>query len=129
MEDLINTATGYVMPVYDIAFAWIVNPANWVQFALLVAAYLIAVVVTRKVNPRLKSALTPADGNQSLLSKLRRFVLLFLPLLLPLFAFAFTAIGEQVTRSVFGSGDVIAFGKRVFLFLSLIHISEPTRPY
>ena len=44
---------------------------------------------------------------------------MFLPLLLPLFAYGFTAIGEQVARSLFGSGAVIAFGKRLFLFLAL----------
>lgn len=119
MNDLLNTGLGYVMPVIDIALAWIINPANWVQFALLVAAYVLAVVITRKVNPRLIKALTPAADNQSILAKTRRFVLIFMPLLLPLLAFALTAIGEQVTRSIFGAGDVIAFGKRVFLFLAV----------
>ena len=32
---------------------------------------------------------------------------------------AFTDIGEALTRSIFGSGAVIAFGKRVFLFLTI----------
>ena len=45
-------------------------------------------------------------------------MLIFLPLLLPLLAYGFTGIGEQITRSIFGSGEVIAFGKRVFLFLA-----------
>lgn len=119
MEDLINTVFGYVTPVLDFAIAWMINPANWVQFALLVGAYVLAVVITRKVNPRLQKALTPAEDSQTPLSKARRFVLIFIPLALPLLAFALTAVGEQVTRSVFGSGEVIAFGKRVFLFLAV----------
>ena len=41
------------------------------------------------------------------------------PLILPLLAYALTGIGESVTRSVFCSGAVIAFGKRVFLFLAI----------
>ena len=114
-----NTVMGYVMPVFEFALAWIIDPANWVQFALLVGAYVAAVVITRKLNPRLIQALTPAEDSQSLLSKVRRFVLIFMPLLLPLMAFALTAIGEQVTRSIFGAGEVIAFGKRVFLFLAV----------
>ena len=38
---------------------------------------------------------------------------------MPLLAYAFTGIGETLTRSIFGSGAVIAFGKRVFLFLAI----------
>ena len=49
----------------------------------------------------------------------RRFVMQFLPLLLPLLAYGFTGIGEGIVRSLFDSGAVIAFGKRVFLFLAV----------
>lgn len=119
MDDLMNTVMGYVTPAYEFALAWMIDPANWVQFALLVGAYIAAVVITRKLNPRLQKALAPAADSQTPLSKVRRFVLIFLPLVLPLLAFGLTAIGEQVTRSVFGTGEVIAFGKRVFLFLAV----------
>ena len=119
MENMLQTAQGYAFSAYEIALAWLIDPANWVQFALLVAAYLLAVVITKKLNPKLLQVLTPAEGNDTILAKVRRFVLLFLPLLLPLLAFGLTAIGEQVTRSIFGSGEVIAFGKRVFLFLAV----------
>jgi small-conductance mechanosensitive channel len=119
MEDLIHTALGFATSVYELALAWIINPANWSQFALLIVAYLAAVFITRKLNPKLTKALTPPEESQTILAKVRRFVLLFLPLLMPLLAFGLTAIGEQVTRSIFGSGDVIAFGKRVFLFLAV----------
>mgnify|MGYP000097234466 FL=1 len=103
----------------DLAMQWLLSPAAWTQFALLVGAYILAVIVNRIVTPRLSTFLTPDTQSLTLLSKGRRFVLIFLPLLLPLFAYGFTAIGEQVTRSLFGSGAVIAFGKRVFLFLVL----------
>ena len=119
MENLLETAMGYGMTAYEFAVAWIVSPANWVQFALLVGSYLLAVLITRRLNPRITKLLTPDAESQTVLSKVRRFVLLFLPLALPLLAFALTAIGEQVTRSIFGSGEVIAFGKRVFLFLAV----------
>ena len=119
MNDLLNTALGYVATAYEVVFAWLINPANWVQFALLVGAYLVAVIILRKLNPRLTNLLTPVPDNFSMLSHARNFILVFLPLLLPLLAFGLTAIGEQVTRSIFGSGEVIAFGKRVFLFLAV----------
>ena len=104
---------------YDLAMGWLLSPAAWVQFAMLVGAYVLAKLVDRYVTPRLTALLMPSTDNTNLLSKARRFVLMFLPLLLPLFAYGFTAIGEQVARSLFGSGAVIAFGKRLFLFLAL----------
>ena len=97
---------------------WLLSPAAWSQFALLIAAYFVAVIVNRIATPRIGRLLTPADENESLLARLRRFVLIFLPLILPLLAYGFTAIGELVVRSLFDSGAVIAFGKRVFLFLA-----------
>ncbi len=97
---------------------WLLSPAAWSQFALLVGAYLLARLANRMLAPRLRQLLTPAEDSATILSTARRFVLIFLPLLLPLLAYGFTAIGEAVTRSLFGSGAVIAFGKRVFLFLA-----------
>ena len=101
-----------------LAQGWLLSPAAWSQFGLLIAAYGLSVLANRMIVPRLRQLLTPPDANLSLLSKARRFVLLFTPLLLPLIAYALTAAGEQVTRQLFGAGDVIAFGKRVFLFLA-----------
>ena len=97
---------------------WLLSPAAWSQFALLIGAYLMARLANRLLAPRITSLLTPDATSQSILAKARRFVLIFLPLLLPLLAYGFTAVGETVTRSLFGSGAVIAFGKRVFLFLA-----------
>ena len=104
---------------YGLALEWLLSPAAWTQFALLVGAYILAVLVNRIISPKLATLLTPETQSVTLISKLRRYVLIFLPLLLPLLAYGFTAMGEQVTRSLFGSGAIIAFGKRVFLFLAL----------
>nr|WP_176473831.1 mechanosensitive ion channel domain-containing protein [Actibacterium ureilyticum] len=102
----------------QIALQWVTSPAAWSQFVLLILAYVIAVFVTRKLRKRLRVLLTPPEDSQSILSRVRRFLALFLPLLLPVLAFALASVGEQVTRSAFGSGAVIGFGKRVFLFLA-----------
>jgi small-conductance mechanosensitive channel len=101
-----------------LAQEWLLSPAAWSQFGLLIGAYLLARFANRMIAPRLTQILTPQDDNTSTFASARRFVLIFIPLLLPLLAYGFTAIGEVVTRSVFGSGAVIAFGKRVFLFLA-----------
>jgi len=119
MENLTETALEYFEQGRDIALQWALSPAAWSQFALLAVAFGLAFLVARWLKPRLIKLLTPAEDSQTYLAKGRRFVLIFLPLLMPLLAFAFTFMGEQVTRSIFGSGAVIAFGKRVFLFLAV----------
>ncbi|KJZ19298.1 mechanosensitive ion channel family protein [Loktanella sp. S4079] len=117
-NDLVEQAKAAFDKGLVLAQDWLLSPAAWSQFGLLIAAYLLARIVNAKLTPRIEKFLTPEAENKSILSQARRFVLQFLPLILPLLAYGFTAIGEAVTRSIFGSGAVIAFGKRVFLFLA-----------
>ena len=112
-------ALAYAKPVYEFALTWLLSPAAWSQFVILLFAYFLAVILTRKFNPVIAALLAPADEATGPIAKTRRFVLRFMPLILPLLAYALTGVGESVTRSVFGSGAVIAFGKRVFLFLAI----------
>ncbi|KPU84991.1 mechanosensitive ion channel protein MscS, partial [Marinosulfonomonas sp. PRT-SC04] len=116
--EILQKAMGYVTQGWDLAQGWLLSPAAWSQFGLLIAAFFLALMVSRKLSPILKAAITPPEGQTSYIAQARRFVLLFLPLLLPLLAYVFIGLGEQITRSIFGSGAVIAFGKRVFLFLA-----------
>lgn len=118
LPPIVGQALDYAQPAIDLALSWLTSPAAWSQFGLLVAAYIVARVTSARARPSLTRLLTPADDAVSIFAKARRFVLLFLPLLLPLLAYGFTAIGEQITRAIFDSGAVIAFGKRVFLFLA-----------
>ncbi len=103
----------------ELAKSWLLSPAAWSQFGLLVVAWIAAVLVNRWAKPQLEKLLTPGEGKDGIVTKARLFLLPFLPLLLPLLAYAVTAAGESVTRAIFGSGAVIAFGKRVFLFLAV----------
>ncbi|MEM7718155.1 MAG: mechanosensitive ion channel domain-containing protein [Pseudomonadota bacterium] len=116
---MLETFKAYAEQGRDVALEWVTSPAAYAQFGLLIAAYLFAVLVNAWLRPRLSRLLTPVSGDETPIGKARRFVLVFLPLLLPLIAYAFTAAGEQVTRSLFGSGAVIAFGKRVFIFIAV----------
>ena len=118
MDNLIEIARGYADQGWQIAQGWLTSPAAWSQFALLVVAWIAAVVAAKRLGPLLKRVITPPEDQAHMVARTRHFVLLFLPLLLPLLAYAFTAMGEGVTRSLFGSGAVIAFGKRLFLFLA-----------
>ena len=119
MPPIVQRAFSLAVQGWDIASAWLLSPAAWSQFILLVAAYYGAVFATKKMNPIITRILTPQDGSTSVIGQVRLFILMFLPLLMPLLAYAFTGIGETLSRSIFGSGTVIAFGKRVFLFLAI----------
>jgi small-conductance mechanosensitive channel len=119
MPPIVQRAFSLAVQGWDIASAWLLSPAAWSQFILLVAAYYGAVFATKKMNLIITRILTPQDGSTSVIGQVRLFILMFLPLLMPLLAYAFTGIGETLTRSIFGSGAVIAFGKRVFLFLAI----------
>ncbi|MDF2140427.1 mechanosensitive ion channel domain-containing protein [Paenirhodobacter sp. CAU 1674] len=97
---------------------WLTSPAAWSQFALLVASWLLARLVAGRLAPRLTELIAPKPEARGVMATVRLWALRLLPLLLPLLAYGFTALGEAFTRQVFGSGAVIAFGKRVFLFLA-----------
>ena len=119
MPPIVQRAFSLAVQGWDIPSAWLLSPAAWSQIILLVLAYYGAVFATKKMNPIITRILTPQDGSTSVIAQIRLFVLMFLPLSMPLLAYAFTGIGETLTRSIFGSGAVIAFGKRVFLFLAI----------
>lgn len=119
---MIETIERYAEQGQSILLDWITTPAAYAQFGLLIAAYLLAIVLSAWIRPRAERLIRPDDDSRSSFSKVRRFALMFLPLLLPVLAYALTALGEQVTRSLFGSGAVIALGKRIFVFLAVRRI-------
>ncbi|KAF0138029.1 MAG: mechanosensitive ion channel MscS [Xanthobacteraceae bacterium] len=112
----------------DTALGWLSSPAALSQFGLLILAYFIARLLARRFTPALERALTPKPEAAHILARLCRFALQFLPLLLPLLAYALTAFGESLTRATFGQGEVIAFGKRVFLFLAALVLVRKVLP-
>jgi len=113
---------------YDTALGWLSSPAALSQFGILIVAYILARLLARRFSPAVERTLTPKPEATHILARLRRFALLFLPLLLPLLAYALTAVGEGLTRATFGSGEVIAFGKRVFLFLAALELVRKVLP-
>lgn len=118
--EIVARALDWAVQARDIALGWLTSPAAWSQFALLAVAYLAARLVTRRLTPLAERKLTPKDTARGPIAAALRFALRFLPLLLPLLAYGLTALGEGLTRAAFGSGEVIAFGKRVFLLLTAI---------
>lgn len=117
---IVHQAYDMVAPAIDLAKGWLLSPAAWSQFALLLVAYFLARYLAGKLMPKVSTFLTPANAEaKGLINEARRFAVLFLPLGLPILAYVLTGIGESVTRSIFGSGAVIAFGKRIFLLLAV----------
>ncbi|MEZ5777443.1 MAG: mechanosensitive ion channel [Paracoccaceae bacterium] len=116
--EIVTRLLGYLEQGQQIALGWLMSPAAWSQLGLLVASWIVALLVSRRLGPRIERFIAPKEDARGLVAAARRFALRFLPLLLPFLAYGFTAIGEAFTRSVFGSGAVIAFGKRVFLFIA-----------
>ena len=116
--EIVQTVVGYILQGWEIAKGWLLSPEAWSQFGLLLVSFLLALFISRRLTPVLERMFDPGDS-QSVLARIRRFVAQFIPLLLPLLAYVFTGIGESVVRSIFDSGAVIAFGKRVFLFLAV----------
>lgn len=122
--DFAATVTGWAQQAAEIALGWLSSPAAWSQFGLLAMAYLVARIATARATPFGTRLLDPA-AKVGLIASARRFALRFVPLMLPLVAYGLTAMGEEVTRATFGSGEVIAFGKRVFILLAaLIFVRE-----
>ncbi|MBW6505931.1 MAG: mechanosensitive ion channel [Rhodobacteraceae bacterium] len=115
---IVTHALGYLTQGWEIAAGWLGSPAAWSQFGLLLASWLLARSAAKRLAPHLERLVGAKPGATGPIAAARRFAVRFLPLLLPLLAYGFTALGEALTRQVFGSGAVIAFGKRVFLFLA-----------
>lgn len=118
MEGFVVRVSGWLAEAQAVALGWITSPAAWSQFALLAVAYLLARMLAGRMRPAIRRVLQPKADAAGLVARVRRTAPMFVPLLLPLLAYALTAAGESVTRAAFGSGEVIAFGKRVFLFLA-----------
>ncbi len=116
-QDLMAKLILWLDQGWGVVTGWLVSPAAWSQFALLALAFALAVLAARRFQPVLTRILTPAVA-EGWLSQTRLFLLALTPLLMPVIAYGLTALGEEVTRSMFGSGAVIAFGKRVFLFIA-----------
>ncbi|TAG13201.1 MAG: mechanosensitive ion channel protein MscS, partial [Rhodobacterales bacterium] len=112
----------------DTALGWLTSPAALSQLGLLIAAYLVARLLSHRFSPVIEHTLTPKPEATHILARLRRFALQFLPLLLPLLAYALTAAGEGLTRTLFDQGEVIAFGKRVFLLLAAVALVRKVLP-
>jgi len=114
---IVQTAAGYALLGWDLAWTWLLSPVAWSQFGLLILAWVLALLLARRIKPALARLPDPGESD-SILAPARCFLMIFLPLLLPIFAYGLTAAGEQITASIFGSSDVIAFGKWLFLLIA-----------
>lgn len=115
---IMETAERWFDAAWAVALDWLTSPAAWSQFGLLLVAFLGARLIAKRLTPVMTRLLTPGEGRGGIFSTVRRFFLPFVPLTMPLLAWALTASGEAVVRSMFGTGVVIAFGKNLFLIMA-----------
>ncbi|MCV2879176.1 mechanosensitive ion channel [Sedimentimonas flavescens] len=118
LSPVIDSLQDHLAPWLATAQDWATSPAAWSQFVLLGMAWVMAHLLGRRFRTQLSALIIPPEGASGPFAMIRRWSLLLLPLLVPLLAYGLTAVGEAFTRSLFGSGAVIAFGKRVFLFMA-----------
>ena len=58
---LLDQVLGYVETIYQIAVTWLLSPAAWSQFVILLVAYILAVIITRRFNPIIAALIAPAE--------------------------------------------------------------------
>ena len=49
--EIVQQVFGYAQQGYDLAMGWLLSPAAWSQFALLMISYFLAVMVARRLRP------------------------------------------------------------------------------
>ena len=114
MEQVKAAVQNAAAPTQD----WLLSPAAGTQFGLLIVAYGLSVLGNRLAAPHLRAGLMPPVGSISLPARVRRFGPNFTPFPFPPTTYVLTAMGVTLTRSLFRAADVIAFGKRMFIFVA-----------
>ena len=71
--EIVQQAYRYALQGWELALSWLLSPAAWSQFALLVLAYLLAVLVARRLRPLLATKITPPRGIKGVLADARRY--------------------------------------------------------
>lgn len=108
-----------IEPWVQAAREWVVTPAAWGQVVALVLAVVLGRFAAALIKPRLTHLLTPPPEAAGILALARRQLLRLVPLVTPLLMAGVAAGGEAVLQAAFGGGGIVAFGKRVFLFLAV----------
>lgn len=65
---VVQNVAELVLQGYEIALRWVVSPAAWSQFAMLVVAYLLANFIARRLRTPLSRLLNPAEDSTSVLA-------------------------------------------------------------
>ena len=85
--EIATRTLAYLNEGWLLALSWISSPAAWSQFALLLASWGIAILVSRRLGARISAFVAPPSGATGLFAMIRRFALRFMALLLPLLAY------------------------------------------
>ncbi|HAV09591.1 MAG TPA: mechanosensitive ion channel protein MscS, partial [Rhodobacteraceae bacterium] len=82
--EIVTKVFGWASQAHDLALEWVTSPAAWSKFAILVGAFLLAVLITRKAKPILSAILTVQPKQNRIVGLVKRAGMLALALMLPL---------------------------------------------
>ncbi|MGV6839843.1 MAG: mechanosensitive ion channel family protein [Planktomarina sp.] len=116
---LLQNTFSFMTPYIDIALMWLKSPQAWGQAIAIILCYAVAVVSYRKLAPRLEKLLTFEKALHPAIDAAALFVKTALPIFKPLLAFAVLSLAQPILTATLGDATVLAFGKRVFLFLAV----------
>ncbi|MGB1234134.1 MAG: mechanosensitive ion channel family protein [Planktomarina sp.] len=116
---LTDRANAALEPYFETALLWLLSPQAWGQAIAIIGCYALAIFAARLAIPRLRRLLTFRPSTHSAILTAAAWALSALPLLTPLLAFVLLSIVEPILAGTLGSATVLAFGKRVFLFLAI----------
>ncbi len=109
----------FATPYLDQAVLWLASPQAWGQAIAIIGCFLLALLLARLIVPRIRRLLTFKPGTHDAILAVAAFVLTLLPLVAPLLAFAILSAVEPILNAILGTGTIVGFGKRVFLFLAV----------
>ena len=77
LPPVVQSALAYLKTGLDLAQGWLFSPAAWSQFAILLIAYFLAVLLNRRFAPKLSSLIAPSGSQDTLIAQARLFLLMF----------------------------------------------------
>ena len=63
-SDIVANALGFLDQGWELARGWLLSPAAWSQFGLLLVAFVAAVLITRRLRPFLERVITPPEDQR-----------------------------------------------------------------
>jgi potassium efflux system protein len=57
--EIVQVAYGYAVQAWELALTWLLSPAAWSQFGLLLLAWFLSGLITRRIRPPMARIIDP----------------------------------------------------------------------